>query len=155
MLSRFSNQVLSHGADAVLPQNLNTEWLNILQKMAEDFLDSSYDLEECKKPEDISDPILSVCVTEILRSHHGDIIDISIEEMLEKISIYSLSLIMEAVDRKSDIGLEKPTLENILSWDRIAKLNKINPEFIEILEQACILPDSEKSLFQRIKEKFL
>ena len=154
MLSRFNNQVLSHGADAVLPQNLNTEWLNILQKMAEDFLDSSYDLEECKKPEDIADPILSVCVAEILRSHHGDIIDISIEEMLEKVTIYSLSLIMEGVDRESDIGLEKPTLDNILSWDRIKKLKKTNPEFIKTLEQACII-GSDKSLFQKIKEKFL
>jgi hypothetical protein len=155
MLSRFSNQVLSQGPDAVLPQNLNAEWLNILQKMAEDFLDSSYDLEECKKPEDIADPILSVCVSEILRSHPGDIIDISIEEMLERVTIYSLSLIMESVDRESEIGLEKPTLNNILSWDRIVKLKEINPEFIKTLEQACILREPKQSWFERIKEKFL
>lgn len=154
MLLRFNNQVLSHGPDAVLPQNLNDEWLNILQNMAEDFLNSSYDLEECKKPEDIADPILSVCVSEILRSHPNDIIDISIEEMLERVTIYSLSLIMEAVDRESDIGLEKPTLNNILSWDRIVKLKKVNPEFIKTLEQACIL-DPDKSFFQKIIEKFL
>jgi hypothetical protein len=153
MLSRFSNQVLSQGPDAVLPQNLNAEWLNILQKMAEDFLDSSYDLEECKKPEDIADPILSVCVSEILRSHPGDIIDISIEEMLERVTIYSLSLIMESVDRESEIGLEKPTLNNILSWDRIVKLKEINPEFIKTLEQACILREPKQSWFERIKEK--
>jgi hypothetical protein len=155
MLSRFSNQVLSQGPDAVLPQNLNAEWLNILQKMAEDFLDSSYDLEECKKPEDIADPILSVCVSEILRSHPGDIIDISIEEMLERVTIYSLSLIMESVDRESEIGLEKPTLNNILSWDRIVKLKEINPEFIKTLEQACILREPKQNWFERVKEKFL
>ena len=76
MLSRFNNQVLSQGANGVLPQNLNSEWLIIQQKMAEDFLDSSYDLEECKNPEDVADPILSVCVYELLRFHHGDVIDI-------------------------------------------------------------------------------
>jgi hypothetical protein len=124
MLSRFNNQVLSYGPDAVLPQNLNTEWLNILQKMAEDFLNSGYDLDECKKPEDIADPILSVCVFEILRSQHNNKAEISTEKMLEKVTIYSLSLIMEAVDRSSSIGLEQPNLENILSWNRIIKLEK-------------------------------
>ncbi len=155
MLSRFNNQVLSYGPDAVLPQNLNTEWLNILQKMAEDFLNSGYDLDECKKPEDIADPILSVCVFEILRSQHNNKAEISTEKMLEKVTIYSLSLIMEAVDRSSSIGLEQPNLENILSWNRIIKFKRTNSEFVKILEQACILPDSEKNLFQRIKEKFL
>ena len=40
MLVRFNNEVLSHGPDAVLPQNLNGEWIKILQKMADDFLDT-------------------------------------------------------------------------------------------------------------------
>jgi len=139
MLSKFGNEVLLHGPDALLPQNLNKEWLNWLQKMAEDFLDGSYDLEECKKPEDIADPILSVCVSEILRSQHNDKTDISVEEMLEKITIYSVSLLIEAVDRKSNIGIEQPTLEDILSWNRIIRMRVTNPNFVETLEKACIL----------------
>jgi hypothetical protein len=63
--------------------------------------------------------------------------------MLEMITIYSLSLIMEAVSRESGIKIEQPTLENILSWDIINRLRVTNPHFIEVLEQACILPDSE------------
>ena len=139
MLSKINNEVLTHGPEAVLPQNLNKKWLNILQKMAEDFIDSSYDIEECKKPEDVADPILSVCVSELLISQHSNSTDISIEEMLEKITIYSISLIMEAVDRESNIGLEKPTLEDILYWDRMIRMKKTNPEFVETLEKACIL----------------
>jgi hypothetical protein len=139
MLSKFGNEILLHGPDALLPQNLNKEWLNRLQKMAEDFLDISYDLEECKKPEDIADPILSICVSEILRSRHNDKTDISVEEMLEKITIYSVSLLIEAVDRESNIGIEKSTLEDILSWDRIIKMRMTNPNFVETLEKACIL----------------
>ncbi len=139
MLSKFGNEILLHGPDALLPQNLNKEWLNRLQKMAEDFLDGSYDLEECKKPEDIADPILSICVSEILRSRHNDKTDISVEEMLEKITIYSVSLLIEAVDRESNIGIEKSTLEDILSWDRIIKMRMTNPNFVETLEKACIL----------------
>ena len=139
MLSKINNEVLTHGPEAVLPQNLNKKWLNILQKMAEDFIDSSYDIEECKKPEDVADPILSVCVSELLISQHSNNTDISIEEMLEKITIYSISLIMEAVDRESNIGLEKPTLEDILFWDRMIRMKKTNPKFVETLEKACIL----------------
>ena len=139
MLSKINNEVLSHGPEAVLPQNLNKKWLNILQKMAEDFIDSNYDLEECKKPEDVADLILSVCVSELLISQHNNNTDIAIEEMLEKITIYSISLIMEAVDRESNIGIEKPTLEDILYWDRMIRMKKTNPEFVETLEKACIL----------------
>ena len=147
MLSKINNEVLTHGPEAVLPQNLNKKWLNILQKMAEDFIDSNYDLEECKKPEDVADPILSVCVSELLISQHSNNTDISIEEMLEKITIYSISLIMEAVDRESNIGLEKPTLEDILFWDRMIRMKKTNPKFVETLEKACILliPDQAPS----------
>ena len=139
MLSKFGNEVLLHGPDALLPQNLNNEWLDILQKMAGDFLDASYDLEECQTPEDVADPILSICVSEILRSQHIDKDDISIEEMLEKITIYCVSLLIEAVDRESNIGIEHPTLEDILSWDRIIRMRKTNPKFVEALEKACIL----------------
>jgi len=142
MLAKFNNEVLKNGPDAVLPQNLNKKWLDTLQKMAEDFLEANYDLEQCKKPEDTADPILSVCVSEILRSQHTDNADISDEDILKKIPIYSLSLIIEAVNRESDLGIEKPNLENLLSWDRIRKIKDTHPEFIKALEKACILQPS-------------
>jgi hypothetical protein len=142
MLAKFNNEVLKYGPDAVLPQNLNKEWLNTLQQMAEDFLESNYDLEQCKKPGDMVDTILSVCVSEILRSQHSGKADISDEDILKKIPIYSLSLIIEAVHRESDLGLEKPNLENLLSWDRIRRIKEDNPEFIKALEKACILQPS-------------
>jgi len=139
MLSKLNNEVLSHGPEALLPQNLNKKWLSILQEMAEDFIGSNYDLEECKKPEDVADPILTVCVSEILRSQPNYTTDMPIDKMLEKIAIYSISLIIEAVDRVSNIGIEQPTLEDILYWDRIIRMKKTNPEFVETLEKACIL----------------
>jgi hypothetical protein len=139
MLAKFNNEVLKNGPDAVLPQNLNKKWLDTLQKMAEDFLEANYDFEHCKKSIDNADPILSICVSEILRSQKTSAADISDEDILKHIPIYSLSLIIEAVNRESDLGIEKPTLENILSWDRIERIKEINPEFIRALEQACIL----------------
>jgi hypothetical protein len=148
MLAKFNNEVLKYGPDAVLPQNLNKEWLNTLQKMAEDFLETNYDFEQCKKPGDAVDPILSVCVSEILRSQHSDNVDISDEDILKKIPIYSLSLIMEAVNRESDLGIEKPNLKNLLSWDRIIKIKETNPEFIKALEKACILQPSSTAYYK-------
>ena len=139
MLSKLNNEVLSHGPEALLPQNLNKKWLSILQEMAEDFIGSNYDLEECKKPEDVADPILTVCVSEILRSQPNYTTDMPIDKMLEKVAIYSICLIIEAVDRVSNIGIEQPTLEDILYWDRIIRMKKTNPEFVETLEKACIL----------------
>ena len=71
MLSRFNNEVLSYGPSAVLPQNLNAKWIRILQKMADDFLDTNFDLNECKDPRDIGDPVLMACVYEIERYQTG------------------------------------------------------------------------------------
>ena len=139
MLAKFNNEVLKYGPDAVLPQNLNKEWLNTLQQMAEDFLEANYDLQQCKNPGDMVNSILSVCVSEILRSQHTDKTDISIEAMLENITIYSVSLLIEAVERESNIGIEQPALEDILSWDRIIRMRRTNPKFVEALEKACIL----------------
>jgi hypothetical protein len=155
MLSEFSNQVLSHGPEAVLPQSLNRKWLDRLLKMAEDFLDASYDLEECKEPRDIADPVLTVCVLEILNSQSAAKTDMPTRELLEKVTIYALLLIMESVQREVDIGFEPPTLENILSWDRIAALKDSNPDFIKMLEQACIYRGAKKGWFHKIVDNIL
>ena len=155
MLSEFNNEVLLKGPNAVLPQNLNDPWLKRLQKIAEDFLDSNFSLDECKDPQDVADPILSVSVYEILRHQHADSNIVPIKEMIEKMVIYAISIIMEAVNRESDIGLEPPNLDNILSIQRIVAFKKINPDFIAMLEKACIIRDSGKGWFDSIKEKLL
>jgi hypothetical protein len=155
MLSKFNNEVLSYGPSAVLPQNLNSAWIKILQKMADDFLDTNFDLQECKDPRDIGDPILMACVYEIARYKDGDNADFTPKEMAEKLAIYALAITMESVNRESDIGLKPPDLENVLSMDRIIAYKAINPEFIKVLKQACIIQNSEKGWFKNIKEKLL
>ena len=89
MLSQFNNEVLSYGPTSVLPQNLNSTWIKKLQKMTDDFLDSNFDLHECKDPRDIGDPVLMACVYEILRFQQGDSADVSPKNMAEKMAIYS------------------------------------------------------------------
>lgn len=155
MLSKFSNEVLSKGPQAVLPQNLTIEWLHTLNRLAAEFLDGNFSLDECKSPQDMADPLLSTCVYEILRHRQGDIVDISMEKMLEMIVIYALSIVMEAADRESDIGLEPPDLDNILSMDRVLAFKKINPDFIKLLKKACIIRSSDKGWVHTFKEKLL
>jgi hypothetical protein len=155
MLSRFNNEVLSYGPTAVLPQNLNNTWMRNLQKIADDFLDSNFSLQECKDPRDIGDPVLMACVYEILSFQHGDRVDVSPKDLAEKMAIYSLSILMESVNRESDIGLEPPNLDNVLSMERIMAFKDQNPEFVKVLKQACIIQNSEKGWFQNIKDKLL
>lgn len=155
MLSRFNNEVLSYGPTAVLPQNLNNSWMQKLQKIADDFLDSNFSLHECKDPQEVGDPVLMSCVYEILGFQQGDNVEVSPEEMAEKMVIYSLSILMESVNRESDIGLDPPDLDNILSMERIMAFKDRNPEFVKVLKRACIIKNSEKGWFQNIKDKLL
>jgi hypothetical protein len=155
MLSRFNNEVLSYGPTAVLPQNLNSSWITKLQKIADDFLDSSFSLHECRDPQEVGDPILMSCVYEILGFQQGDSVEVSPKEMAENMVIYSLSILMESVNRESDIGLDPPDLNNILSMERIMAFKDKNPEFVKVLKQACIIKNSEKGWFQNIKDKLL
>ncbi len=155
MLSQFNNEVLSYGPTAVLPQNLNTVWIMKLQKVADEFLDSNFDLHECKDPRDVGDPILMTCVYEILAYQAGEHVDVTPDDMAEKMTIYALSIIMEAVHREDHIGLEMPNLDNILSMDRIIAFKKTNPDFIKFLTQVCIVRNSDKGWFKNIKEKLL
>ena len=155
MLSQFSNEVLSYGPTAVLPQNLNRTWIKKLQKIADDFLDSNFSLHECKDPRDVGDPVLMACVYEILGFQQGDRVDVSPKDMAEKMAIYSLSILMESVNRESDIRLEPPDLDNILSMERIMAFKDQNPEFVKVLKEACIIQNSEKGWFQNIKDKLL
>ena len=155
MLSQFQNEVLAHGPTAVLPQNLKDKWLKRLQKRADDFLDSNFDLYGCKDPREIVDPLLTACVYEIAYYQNGENVMISPPELAEKMVVYALSLTMESVHRETNIGLETPTLDNILSMDRIIAYQDAHPEFFKILKQACIVHIEEKSWFQTMKDKFL
>ena len=155
MSSQFNNEVLSYGPTAVLPQNLNGVWIKRLQKLAEEFLDSNFDINECKDAKDIGDPVLTACVHEIVAYHSGDHVEINSDDMAIKMTVYALSIIMEAVHREDDIGLEQPNLDNILSMDRIIAYKKKNPDFVKFLKQVCIVRNSDKGWFKNIKEKLL
>lgn len=158
MLSRFSNEVLSRGSSAVLPQNLSNFWLKTLQKRCDDFLDSNFAVDKCTETQDMGDPVLVACVQEV--RHHNQRrteSEAADEELAEMVTIYALSITMETIRRESDVELPPPTLENLLSIDRIVQFGKINPDFGQFLERACIVSGderpSEENWFKRLKKK--
>ncbi len=159
MLSRFSNEVLARGADAVLPQNLNDFWLHTLQKRCDDFLNNNFAVDQCTETLDMGDPLLIACVHEALRHQRGSGADLSAEELAEHVTIYALSITMETIRRQSDIAMALPTAENLLSIDRIVAFGKTNPEFGRFLKRACIAPEDntpdDLSWFQRLKRTIL
>ncbi|HSO20198.1 MAG TPA: hypothetical protein VLT88_12100 [Desulfosarcina sp.] len=159
MLSRFSNEVLSRGADAVLPQNLSDFWLEALQKRCDDFLDVNFAVDQCTETLDMGDPILVACVHEILHRQRGGGVDVSAEDLAEHVTIYALSVTMETIRRQSDIAMAPPSVDNLLSIDRIVAFGKTNPAFGRFLQRACVVPEdddpAESSWFQRLKKNIL
>ncbi|MGD9174055.1 MAG: hypothetical protein PVF29_07835 [Desulfobacterales bacterium] len=155
MLSEFYDEVLAFGPVAVLPQNLNNKWIQRLQKMADDFLDSNFNLHTCTDAKEVGDPVLAACVYEIVRYQCADQSELTPKEMAEKTVIYALSITMESINRMDNFGLEPPNLDNILSMDRILSYKLIRPEFIKLLKDACIIREAEKGWFQNIKEKLI
>ncbi len=157
MLSRFSNQVLSRGPAAVLPQNLSADWLKALQKLCDTFLDRNFAADQCSESVDTGDPILVACVHEVLRHSGAAEREPTPEALAENVTIYALSITMETIRREADLEMPPPTLENLLSIDRIVRFGKINPEFGRFLERACITPGekngAEKSWFTRLKKR--
>lgn len=162
MLSRFSNEVLSKGSSAVLPQNISRSWLPRLQKLSDDFLDNNFTVGECTETFHTEDPILTACVHEVIRANRGPDAKLSPGQLAENITIYALSITMETIRRESDMAMTPPTLANLLSIGRIVQFGKINPTFGQFLESVCIGHESEaqdnetpaeKSWFKKLTEK--
>lgn len=157
MLSRYSNEVLSRGPGAILPQNLSTFWLESLQKCADDFLDSNFAADHCTAAVDMGDPLLVASVHEALGYTHGPNADLPSEALAEHVTIYALSITMETIRRESDMEMTLPTLDNLLSIDRIIQFGSVNPDFGQFLARACITPEPTtaggRNWFQQLKQK--
>lgn len=138
MLSKFGNEVLSRGPSAVLPQNLDPGWLAHIQRLADNFLDSHFHEGDCKPEGFQADPVLTACVSEILRHQKGPEAEVSEEEMFEKVTIYSLAVTMESVGRQNHFPLEPPTLDNIFDRGRLRELRRIKPELGPVLDAICL-----------------
>ena len=138
LLSKLGNEVLSRGPEAVLPQNLNPEWLVRIQKMADEFLDTNFEDGDCRKSNFTADPVLSACVLEILRHLKDGKVDVQEKEMFEKLTLYALSVTVETVAKQKAFDLKPPTLATIFDKRRLQEIVKIRPEFEPIITIICM-----------------
>ncbi len=137
-LSQFANEVLSKGPEAVLPQNLNSFWLKNIQKMADHYLDTGFESNDCDKISSIEDPIVMACVYEIWRHQNQNEVQLPKNKLIKYATIYLVCVTMETVRRESGIRIELPTLDNIFSEDRMNRLKKANPELGAFFERVCL-----------------
>jgi hypothetical protein len=154
MLARFNNEVLSYGPAAVLPQNLNDTWLKLLQQKADEHLDSQFELDECLRPIGDADPLLATCVIELVRYQEGTIVELSNDELLDKVTLFAVTLTMETARRESSFDVDPPSLENILEWNRVYDVQSDRPEFIDVLEKACILRKPKRNWIKNLRKRF-
>ncbi len=140
-LSQFSNEVLSKGAEAVLPQNLSGKWLKRIQKMADEFLDENFEGKNCSEISDVTSPIFSACVAEIAKHKKGVDIQNSQELFVKYSTIYAISITMETMRRNAGLNFESPTLKNIFSDKRLHDLKKQYSHLGKFFQQVCL--DSE------------
>jgi hypothetical protein len=114
---QFSNEVLTQGAAAVLPQNLPERWLHALLEEADIF--------QASDGTDVDNTCAGLlsAVLMILSAQHGypETLEIPGETLMRSLSYYIITITAESVSRHTDIWVEPPTLENIFQEDRTMK----------------------------------
>lgn len=110
-LSRFQREVIAHGAEAALPCNLSDEWIALLSR----------DLNMLLEPENEDHGYLTVplaLVIHLLLAKRGKKkgeMTFSEEELHKCFEYLHFELAAEEVSRKTDISLNRATLETIFT----------------------------------------
>lgn len=153
MVNQFIDQVISKGADAALPQNLNEEWLDKIYIAAKNFLKTAAgntpDQSDAEFLGDDNSLIMLSAVTDIAQHQKGyspeeKTFELPEEELFEYISCYSLSVIIESIVRETEIEIEHPTIETIFDRERLFEVELKIPDITKLLNQ-LILEDDLKS----------
>jgi hypothetical protein len=87
---------------------------------------------------DVADPILTACVSEILAYQQGGTSEIAPDDLIKKITIYSIQITIETIRRESGNDMQRPTLENILDTEQLAELNTVYPDMANFLNRVCL-----------------
>jgi hypothetical protein len=114
------------------------DWLVKIQQMADDFLDLNFQSESCHDAGDRVDPILSACVSEILAYLQDGPAEITPDDFLKKITMYSIHITIETVRRESGIGVDSPSLDDIFDYHRLNELKFAYPEMEQFFDRVCL-----------------
>ena len=146
-INQFMDDVISRGAEAVLPQNLNEEWFERLFIAAKAFLFMAIQekaLEEEEEPfKDENSMMLLTAVTELFQSQKSyapEKEDEAVDEgvFFEYLSCYCLSIIFEAIQKESEFTFVPPTIETIFDRERLYDIEQETPVITEILNEIVV-----------------
>ncbi|MBU1171071.1 MAG: hypothetical protein KKD44_16045 [Proteobacteria bacterium] len=144
MLNQFIDEVISKGAEALLPQNLDEKWLDQIYVASKNFLKIAATAEgEIEEDEVLSDENSMMMLSSIVEiAHHqsgyeptGKPFEIPEDLIFEYISCYSLAIVLECIARQSDITMEKPTLDTIFDRDWLFDVEQKCPEITNLLNK--------------------
>lgn len=144
MINRFIDDVVSQGAEAVLPQNLDPEWLDRIYVAARSFLQMTMAPDDTNSDEEIlSDEgslMMLSAVVEVGQhldgyGQDGEPVAITEDEVFERISCYALAVILEWIARETELDLPVPTVDDIFDRDRLFEIEQDFPELTEILNK--------------------
>jgi hypothetical protein len=147
MINQYIDEVVSQGADAVLPQNLEGKWLDVIYVAAKNFLSIALakksDVPEEEVLGDEPSMMMLSSVVEIFQHQKGYTsgnmpLEIPEEEMFECITCYALAVVLESIARESDIELPFPDTENIFERDRLFQVEQDHPELTVLLNKIVL-----------------
>ncbi|MFA6012267.1 MAG: hypothetical protein WC799_19920 [Desulfobacteraceae bacterium] len=147
MINRFIDEVVSQGAEAVLPQNLEMEWLDMIYVAAKNFLHTALTMKENLPEEEVlndeSSMMLLSAVVEIVQHQNGykqsgEPFEIPEEQIFECISCYAIAIVLESIARESDVEFTPPNTANIFERERLFDVEQENPELTELLNKLII-----------------
>jgi hypothetical protein len=158
MINIFIDEVLSKGADAILPNNLDDRWLVLMTDAAISFLrDTSGENTKTPKKEDGNDDSLSddqsllmlAAVMEIIQYQMEYPADFEAQKIPEEkffsnMSCYAISVALEFINRQQGIFTSPPSLDNIFDEERIFEIEETDPVITKLLNDLVFRDDNEE-----------
>jgi len=146
MINRFMDEVVSLGAENVLPRNLTSEWLNHICVSAKFFLREVYvEKSDTVEPDaeilhDSESALLLCAVTELLHAKKGYESDIALNDLeddylLECFSCYSILAVFEYLSRVVTLEFSPPEIDTVFDRDFILRIEEKNPQLTALLHK--------------------
>lgn len=120
VLDQFLEEVVSQGAEVLLPQNLPEKWFELLLDESQAFID---DEEDCAG--------MLAAVMTILNHQQGCLLEqgrpleVETKRLFTCMEYYAVCLAVEEVSRQTDIRGEPPTLDNIFDDTRDIEFTRV------------------------------